>query len=423
MALSKPNFVTFRTGGLECLYAVDANPINGCPMLSSAPPRCREGPEVSFSRAAPLAAWVDPPNKGLMCIVPSGMILVFGPQWDQIWPPGSYGAATAFLLATTNVMIHFRPNGKVTVVGVIMDPHVASAFYPALAGNAILVVGVAVANATLFGPQGWPVLDKPQRPDCCSPMDTIIPQRSGASKARVAPGRAAPLPPGVVTTGMAGMANDCNHFDTNGDSFQGDPVQSFFSLHDDAIGPLWNRASVVLTCMVNDFEVRVAAGLLGAQGGHGENAIRDLGLSDVAFDLRTGKPKHPPVVQQFTDAVKARPVELPLRFALARCAQRLARADQTPGLFSGTIRSGLSNVLVTIGSFISERAHDYYEDAHAPIAWDLANATKIATMKTLGGADVFPSSAAVGRAVAAKILSERGALMTWGGRNFAEESE
>ena len=44
-------------------------------------------------------------------------------------------------------------------------------------------------------------------------------------------------------------------------------------------------------------------------------------------------------------------------------------------------------------------------------------------MKTLGGADVFPSSAAVGRAVAAKILSERGALMTWGGRNFAEESE
>ena len=49
-----------------------------------------------------------------MCIVPSAMILVFGPQWDQIWPPGVYGAATAFLLATTNVMIHFRPTDSGT---------------------------------------------------------------------------------------------------------------------------------------------------------------------------------------------------------------------------------------------------------------------------------------------------------------------
>ena len=74
---------------------------------------------------------------------------------------------------------------------------------------------------------------------------------------------------------------------------------------------------------------------------------------------------------------------------------------------------------MTIGSFISERAHDYYEDADKPIAWDLADATKIAKMITLDGAEAFPSSAAVGRAVAAKILSEPGALMTWGEQNFA----
>ena len=91
-----------------------------------------------------------------MCIVPSAMILVFGPQWDQIWPPGSYGAATAFLLASTNVMIHFRPTGDVNVVGFVMDPHPAAAFYPASVGNALAVVGAAVAGATLFGPQGWP---------------------------------------------------------------------------------------------------------------------------------------------------------------------------------------------------------------------------------------------------------------------------
>ena len=351
-----------------------------------------------------------------MCIVPSAMILVFGPQWDQIWPPGSYGAATAFLLATTNVMIHFRPTGDVNVVGVVMDPHPAAAFYPASVGNALAVVGAAVAGATLFGPQGWPFLDVPQRPDCCSPMDMVIPRRSGASKSRIAAPRPNPLPPGVVTAGMAGMADDCNHFKTNGISFQGDLAQVYFSLHEDAIGPLWNRATVVLMCMVYDFERRVAAGF--AVGGSGENALLDLGLVDVAIDLRTGKPQHPPVVQKFIDSVKKRPVELPLRFALARCAQRLARADQTSEDFGATMRSGLSNVLVTIGSFISERAHDYYEDADAPIDWDLADATKIAKMITLDGVEAFPSSAAVGRAVAAKILSEPGALMKWGAQNF-----
>ena len=55
---------------------------------------------------------------------------------------------------------------------------------------------------------------------------------------------------------------------------------------------------------------------------------------------------------------------------------------------------------------------------HKPIAWDLADATKIAKMITLDGVEAFPSSAAVGRAVAAKILSEPGALMKWGAQNF-----
>ena len=53
-AMALPNFVTFRTAGLECLYAVDGNPINSCPMLSSAPPRPHESPNFIFTRAAPV---------------------------------------------------------------------------------------------------------------------------------------------------------------------------------------------------------------------------------------------------------------------------------------------------------------------------------------------------------------------------------
>ena len=52
-ATALPNFVTFRTAGLECLYAVDGNPINSCPMLSSAPPRPHESHISFFTRAVP----------------------------------------------------------------------------------------------------------------------------------------------------------------------------------------------------------------------------------------------------------------------------------------------------------------------------------------------------------------------------------
>ena len=55
-AMALPNFVTFRTAGFECLYAVDGNPINSCPMLSSAPPRPHESPNFIFTRAAPRAS-------------------------------------------------------------------------------------------------------------------------------------------------------------------------------------------------------------------------------------------------------------------------------------------------------------------------------------------------------------------------------
>ena len=52
-AMALPNFVTFRTAGFECLYAVDGNPINSCPMVSSAPPRPHESPHFIFHSRGP----------------------------------------------------------------------------------------------------------------------------------------------------------------------------------------------------------------------------------------------------------------------------------------------------------------------------------------------------------------------------------
>ena len=69
------------------------------------------------------------------------------------------------------------------------------------------------------------------------------------------------------------------------------------------------------------------------------------------------------------------------------------------------MRGGLANVLAKIAGFVCELAHDYYEDADAPIASDLADAAKIKSMKTPDGADVFPRAEDVGRAFAAELLS------------------
>ena len=48
--------------------------------------------------------------------------------------------------------VHFGPTGRVTVIGMPMDPHFQSAYYPAEGGNVFGVVQNAVMNATLFGP-------------------------------------------------------------------------------------------------------------------------------------------------------------------------------------------------------------------------------------------------------------------------------
>ena len=69
------------------------------------------------------------------------------------------------------------------------------------------------------------------------------------------------------------------------------------------------------------------------------------------------------------------------------------------------MRGGLANVLAKIAGFVCELAHDYYEDADAPIASDLADAAKIKSMKAPDGTYVFPRAEEVGRAFAAELLS------------------
>ena len=96
----------------------------------------------------------------------------------------------------------------------------------------------------------------------------------------------------------------------------------------------------------------------------------------IAFDVRANPPQHAPHLQSFLDTVKDRRVDIPLRLTLAAFTKGLARVERV-SIFRGAMRGGLANVLAKIAGFVCELAHDYYEDADAPIASDLADAAKI----------------------------------------------
>ena len=102
--------------------------------------------------------------------------------------------------------------------------------------------------------------------------------------------------------------------------------------------------------------------------------------------------------------MKARRVDIPLRVTLAAFTKGLARVERV-SIFRGAMRGGLANVLAKIAGFVCELAHDYYEDADAPIASDLADAAKIKSMKAPDGSYVFPRAEDVGRAFALELLS------------------
>ena len=124
----------------------------------------------------------------------------------------------------------------------------------------------------------------------------------------------------------------------------------------------------------------------------------------IAFDVRANPPQHAPHLQSFLDTVKARRVDIPLRVTLAAFAKGLARVERV-SIFRGAMRGGLANVLAKIAGFVCELAHDYYEDADAPIASDLADAAKIKSMKAPDGSYVFPRAEDVGRDFALELLS------------------
>ena len=121
-------------------------------------------------------------------------------------------------------------------------------------------------------------------------------------------------------------------------------------------------------------------------------------------DVRANPPQHAPHLQSFLDTVTARPVDVPLRLALAAFVKGLARVECV-SIFRGAMRGGLANVLAKIAGFVCELAHDYYEDADAPIASDLADAAKIKSMKAPDGSYVFPRAEDVGRDFALELLS------------------
>ena len=162
-----------------------------------------------------------------------------------------------------------------------------------------------------------------------------------------------------------------------------------------------------LKCLVFDYLAAIAVAHRCVVCGSGENALRARFPSreaDFAFDVRANPPQHAPHLQSFLDTVTARPVDVPLRLALAAFAKGLARVERV-SIFRGAMRGGLANVLAKIAGFVCELAHDYYEDADAPIASDLADAAKIKSMKAPDGTYVFPRAEDVGSAFAAELLS------------------
>ena len=84
---------------------------------------------------------------------------------------------------------------------------------------------------------------------------------------------------------------------------------------------------------------------------------------------------------------------------------RAPRPNVATTKLSHLMRGGLANVLAKIAGFVCELAHDYYEDADAPIASDLADAAKIKSMKAPDGSYVFPRAEDVGRDFALELLS------------------
>ena len=170
-----PNFILVHSGGYEFIYAGDGNPMNCCCIQSSATQRCNEIPALA-SRERVVPRSVDGPGpqgrdvhralrrhpRGWSALAPD---LAAGharraervPARDDARDGERSRASTMQRVRHAKpplAQVHFGPTGAVTVIGMPMDPHFQSAYYPAEGGNVFGVVGRRGLRGALPEAQG-----------------------------------------------------------------------------------------------------------------------------------------------------------------------------------------------------------------------------------------------------------------------------
>ena len=171
--------------------------------------------------------------------------------------------------------------------------------------------------------------------------------------------------------------------------------------------------------MVGFVEAGIAAARPYVLAGHGDAALLAR-FPRLQLDFDPANPVYSETTTKFMNKVKGRKLDLPLRWALVRIGKMLHAKAFTA---HPPRRAFTANTLANIASFLPDRAHDFpftkrvgpekgkEKFVTKPIEWlaadgtKIADATKIAELKTPDGDDVFPSATAVALDVAKLFAS------------------
>ena len=345
------NFITLRTAGKTIVHAADPNPHAGL---------ATRYPNGNFV----VSTWTDPAPKGLAVFIPAVAYLAMGmPLHDQNFLPNERDDPVRgrYILATTVALVHITPRAALHLVGVVKDdtPDPNVYLYPGNQGHSLAAVQGAVMAGALYPPARLVMLDVPQRPFCCAPMDSVLTRFVGASKSRSVLDQCwhEPLPGYVPTTGALGFQHDCYHFRTNAYLFIVAAGGVYLSW-----GPLMLNATVL--CMLMRY--RVGKWIERARAktkAYGEDAFL-VGefehLRSLDFRVHPGLDVNelPEPTRSWMSHFRSRPVDTPLGLALlalCQCAPRIVFSKSES-------RNTASVPCQRVAEFLSgSLAHDYYK--------------------------------------------------------------
>ena len=343
------NFITLRTAGKTIVHAADPNPHAGL---------ATRYPNGNFV----VSTWTDPAPKGLAVFIPAVAYLAMGmPLHDQNFLPNERDDPVRgrYILATTVALVHITPRAALHLVGVVKDdtPDANVYLYPGNQGHSLAAVQTAVMTGALYPPARLVMLDVPQRPFCCAPMDGVLTRFVGASKSRSLFDQTwhEPLPGYVPTTGTLGAQHDCYHFRTNAYLFIVAAGGVYISW-----GPLMLNATVI--CMLMRYRVEKWIERARAKTkAYGEDAFlvgefEHLRSLDCRVHPGLDVNELPEPTRSWMSHFRSRPVDTPLGLALlalCQCAPRIvgSESEYTASVPCQRVAEFLSGSL----------AHDYYK--------------------------------------------------------------